>query len=142
MIESRRPASIVQLINPLGLYDPTDNGYSHVAIATAPKRLIFVAGQGGENQHGELAPDFTGQVRQAIGNLQTALQGAGAELRDVVKLTVLVVDHDAERLSVLSGEVRRAWGTRPPPACTLIPVSRLALDGMLFEIEATAALAR
>jgi enamine deaminase RidA (YjgF/YER057c/UK114 family) len=34
--------------------------------------------------------------------------------------------------------LRAIWGDHPAPACTLIPVPRLALDGMLFEIEATA----
>jgi hypothetical protein len=32
-------------------------------------------------------------------------------------------------------------GELPAPACTLIPVPRLALDEMLFEVEAVAAVA-
>jgi enamine deaminase RidA (YjgF/YER057c/UK114 family) len=34
--------------------------------------------------------------------------------------------------------VRSLWPDGAAPACTLIPVPRLALDGMLIEIEATA----
>jgi enamine deaminase RidA (YjgF/YER057c/UK114 family) len=83
--------------NPPGLYDPRPNGYTHVVEATTPARLVYVAGQGGENQLGELSPDFAEQMRQALANLRTALAAA-----------------------------------------TLIPVPRLALLGMLFEIEATA----
>ncbi|MGO4774984.1 RidA family protein, partial [Lysobacter sp. 2RAB21] len=59
----------------------------------------------------------------------------------VVKLTVLVVDHSHERLHVFGEELAAAFGADHRPACTLIPVPRLALDGMLFEIEAIAALA-
>ena len=128
------------LINPAGLYDPTANGYSHVASIAAGTRLVYVAGQGGETEDGVLAPDFRRQVRQALRNLGTALAAAGTGFTDVAKLTVLIVDHSEQRLHEFSEELALALGDGPKPACTLIPVSRLALDGMLFEVEAVAAL--
>jgi len=136
--EAAAPA--FSLRNPAGLYDPSANGYSHLAVVAPGTRLVFVAGQGGENEQAELAPDFRLQVRQALRNLQTALEAAGAATRDVVKLTVLVVDHTQERLHIFGAELERAFGSAPKPTCTLIPVPRLALDGMLFEVEAVAAL--
>ena len=78
------------------------------------------------------------QVDQALCNLRMAVAAAGARLTDVVKLVVLVVDHSEARLAVLSRALQAAWADGDAPACTLIPVPRLALDGMLFEIEATA----
>ena len=126
------------MINPPRLYDPRPHGYSHVAIATSPARFVYVAGQGGEDAAGALSPDFGAQVAQAMRNLRTALEAAGVALVDVVRLVVLVVDHSEARLAVLSSALRTAWGDEPAPACTLIPVPRLALDAMLFEIEATA----
>lgn len=131
--------SVVMLSNPAGLYDPAPNGYSHVAIADGVRRWVLVAGQGGETVDGQLADDFRAQVRQAFANLHTALVSAGARPTDVAKLTVLVVDHSMERLQVFGSELEAAFGGHKP-ACTLIPVPRLALDGMLFEIEALAAL--
>lgn len=128
----------ISFINPPGLYDPQPNGYTHVVTASTPARMVYVAGQGGENAAGELAPDFAAQVAQAFSNLQTALAAADANLDHVVKISVLIVGHSMERLAILGLAVRAAWGERPAPACTLIPVPRLALDGMLFEIEATA----
>lgn len=125
-------------VQPRGLYDANTNGYSHVVIAEAPARHIYIAGQGGENARGELSPDFAQQVAQALRNLATALDAARAAPSDVVKLTVLVVDHTQDRLGVFVQALRAMWGEASPPACTLIPVPRLALDGMLFEIEATA----
>lgn len=133
-------ASALALMNPAGLYDPSANGYSHVAALAAGTRLVLIAGQGGENEAGNLEPDFRLQVRQALGNLRTALTAAGAGARDIAKLTVLVVDHSEERLQVFGSELERALGGGPKPACTLIPVPRLALDGMLFEVEAIAVL--
>ena len=130
----------LQLSNPAGLYDPQPNGYSHVATFTGPGRLVYIAGQGGEDAAGQLSPDFTAQVEQALDNLQTALASAGAGLPDVARLTVLIVDHSEQRLAVFGQALKRRWNGAMAPACTLIPVPRLALDGMLFEIEATAVL--
>ena len=63
----------------------------------------------------------------------------GSRADAVAKLTVLVVDHSEERLRIFGAELERALAGGPKPACTLIPVPRLALDGMLFEVEAVAA---
>jgi enamine deaminase RidA (YjgF/YER057c/UK114 family) len=133
--------SVFTLSNPAGLYDPAPNGYSHVASVVAGARLLFIAGQGGEDERGRLSPDFAEQVHQALGNLRTALESAGASTRDVVKLTVLIVDHSEERLHIFGKQLQAAFGPGAKPTCTLIPVPRLALDGMLFEVEAVAALA-
>lgn len=128
------------LMNPVGLYDPAPNGYSHVARVAAGARLVFIAGQGGEAEGGALPPDFRQQVRQALRNLRTALAAAEARAADIAKLTVLMVDQSEERLRIFGEELGAALGDGPKPACTLIPVPRLALDGMLFEIEAVAVL--
>ena len=45
-----------------------------------------------------------------------------------------------ERLGILGDELARAFGAQMKPACTLIPVPRLALDGMLFEVDAVVVL--
>ncbi|QJQ21078.1 RidA family protein [Pseudomonas sp. SK] len=129
-----------QLSNPEGLYDPSDNAYSHVAEVRAGSRLLFIAGQGGEDCHGQLSPLFAEQARQALANLELALGSKGANLSQVFKLTLLVVDHSQTRLREWVAEADKAWGPQPKPTCTLIPVARLALDGMLVEIEAVAAL--
>jgi enamine deaminase RidA (YjgF/YER057c/UK114 family) len=127
----------MKFINPEGLYDPRPNGYSHVVVAAAPTRIIYLAGQGGENAQGELSADFGEQVEQALRNLRTALAAADATHLEIAKVTALIVDHSEARLAVFSNALRAMWSDHPAPACTLIPVPRLALDGMLFEIEAT-----
>lgn len=139
---SSTPASapILTLHNPPGLYDPAPNGYSHIAIVEAGARTLHIAGQGGEDASGRLAEDFEAQVRQAFDNLRTALHAAGAAPRDVARLTVLIAGHSEDRLRTLGAALREGWAGAPLPACTLIPVPRLALDGMLFEVDATAVL--
>lgn len=135
--------SLVQLINPVGLYDPVPNGYSHVALAhTGGARWVLLSGQGGEHHKRGLAADFATQLRQCVENVRTALAAAGAAPADVARLLVLVVDHDMHKLHQIGEAFERLFADQArKPACTLVPVPRLALDGMLIEIEATALVA-
>lgn len=130
-----------QFYNPQGLYDPTPNAYSHLAVVGSGSNVewLFVAGQGGEGADGRLPPDFADQATQAIANVRTALQSRGAELHHVFKLTLLIADHTEEKLRLWVEQADRTWPGDRKPVCTLIPVPRLALDGMLIEIEAVAA---
>lgn len=127
------------LVNPPSLFDPTPFGYSQAAVAPAGGRIAFVSGQGGADGTGALPPDFALQVERAFANLRAALDGVGAEPRQVAKLTLFVVDHDQAKLGVLTEAVQATFGAALP-AQTLVPVPRLALDGMLFEVEAVAVL--
>lgn len=134
-------ANQLTMLNPAGLYDPATNGYSHVVVTPRQSCLVFVSGQGGEGVSGALAAKFEAQLRQSLTNLVTALSAAEACLQDIVRLTILVVDHSEQRLALISHAINEAWAGQPTPACTLIPVPRLALDGMLIEIDAIASLA-
>jgi enamine deaminase RidA (YjgF/YER057c/UK114 family) len=94
-----------------------------------------VSGQGGQDRTGALSSDFGEQVKQAYENLAAVVEALGARPEHVVKLTVFVVDHDMSKLGVLTETVVRMFGTRLP-AQTLVPVPKLAIDPMLFEVEA------
>lgn len=131
-----------EYINPPGLYDSTAHGYSQVAVAKASDRVVYVAGQGGENEKGEYADDFAAQVDQALSNLQTALGAAGADITHVAKITVFIVDHSMERLGVFEKAMLKMLDGRSAPASTLVPVPALALPAMQFEIDAVAVVGR
>ncbi|MBB4238652.1 RidA family protein [Rhizobium esperanzae] len=125
----------LEIVNPKTLYDPTPNGYSTAVIVPRQARLAYISGQGGQDATGALSPDFAVQVRQAYANLRTALDALGARPDQVAKLTVFVVDHDMSKLKVLTRNVQEMFGAALP-AQTLIPVPKLAIDPMLFEVEA------
>jgi enamine deaminase RidA (YjgF/YER057c/UK114 family) len=127
------------IVNPQNLYDPTPNGYSTAVIVPGEGRVAYISGQGGQDSKGALSADFAVQVEQAYANLRTALEGIGARPDQVAKLTVFVVDHDMSKLAVLTRNVKEMFGAALP-AQTLIPVPKLAVDGMLFEVEAVAVL--
>ncbi|MBD2345940.1 RidA family protein [Anabaena subtropica] len=128
----------VKLLNPPTLYDATQNGYSHIAVTPPRTRTVYISGQFGSDLDGNIVSnDFEEQLIQAFQNLRFALNAVGAKPSDVAKTTVLIVDYDQSKLPPLGREIINLWGNKPP-ANTLIPVPRLALDDMLFEIDAYA----
>lgn len=127
------------IVNPDGLWDPAPAGFSHAVVASGVSRIAFIAGQGGEDKSGRLSPEFTDQVKQAYANLRTALDAVGARPDQVTRITTYVVGYDQSMLAVMTEHVKATFG-EALPAQTLVPVPRLALDGMLFEVDATAVL--
>ncbi|QPC86668.1 RidA family protein [Mesorhizobium sp. NBSH29] len=123
------------IVNPKTLYDPSPNGYSTAVIVPNNARVAYISGQGGQDSTGALSPDFAVQVKQAYANLRTALDALGARPDQVAKLTIFVVDHDMSKLEVLTSSVTEMFG-KALPAQTLVPVPKLAIDPMLFEVEA------
>ena len=123
------------LVNPPNLYDPSPNGYSTAAIVPSGARVAYISGQGGQDSTGGLSPDFAVQVKQAYANLRAALDALGAKPEQVAKLTIFVVDHDMSKLGVLTQHVKELFG-QSLPAQTLVPVPKLAIEPMLFEVEA------
>lgn len=132
-------AQDLTIVNPAALGDPTPNGYSTAVLVPANARIAYISGQGGQDRTGALSPDFGTQVTQAYANLGAALEGIGATPGQVAKLTVYVVDHDMAKLGVLTQNVIAMFGDRLP-AQTLVPVPKLAVDTMLFEVEAVVVL--
>jgi enamine deaminase RidA (YjgF/YER057c/UK114 family) len=124
----------VTLINPDGL--PAIDVYHQVAVATGTK-TIYVAGQ----VAWDAEPDLARQTEQAYVNVHTALKGAGASLKDLVKVTVYVVDWTPDKMPELLKGIENAMArlgeTAQPPA-TLIGVAALDVPEHLVEIEATA----
>ena len=139
MSGAQQAAGAPKIVNPPALSDPTPYGYSHATVVTSGSPLAFISGQIGADASGALAPSFEEQVEQAYRNLRTVLDALGAEPAQIAKLTTYVVDHDESKIEVLTRCVKGLCGDSPP-AQTLVPVSRLALDAMLFEVDAVVVL--
>jgi enamine deaminase RidA (YjgF/YER057c/UK114 family) len=72
-------------------------------------------------------------------NLITALEGAGASLRDIAKTTVYVATSKQDDLVAAWDVVREYMGDHDAPS-TLMGVTVLGYDGQLVEVEAVAVL--
>ncbi len=98
--------------------------------------LVFVAGTVGRDATGNVVEGGVyEQAKQAIANIEAALQQVGASLRDVVRTRIYLVD--VNRQDEVARAHREAFGDIRP-ASTLLEVSRLASSEMLVEIEADA----
>jgi enamine deaminase RidA (YjgF/YER057c/UK114 family) len=126
----------LERINPAGLATPQT--YTHVIAATG-SRLVFVAGQVGEDAQGTLVGpgDMAAQARQAFANVGRALAAARARPEQVTKITIFVVGFEEEYLPAIEAGRVALFGEHKP-ADTLVGVERLAHPGCLIEIEAIA----
>ncbi|GAA4209358.1 RidA family protein [Pedobacter jeongneungensis] len=128
----------LEITNPAGIYDPRPHAYSHLASVPADRELVFVAGQGGSRTDGILSNDFRTQVSIVFENIALALKSKNLTMANIAKLTTLVVGYDEDKHHVLIEESNKIWPDQKFPVNTLIPVQRLALNGMLIEIDAVA----
>ncbi|GLZ80429.1 enamine deaminase RidA [Actinorhabdospora filicis] len=126
----------LRIENPTTLHDPRPFGYSHIAHVSGD--LVLIAGQYASDAEGHpVEGDFAAQVELAFANLGKALEAAGLGYEHVAQLRTFIVDHDVSPLEVLGRKIGEIWGDTPPVQ-TLLGVAKLALPGMLFEVDATA----
>jgi enamine deaminase RidA (YjgF/YER057c/UK114 family) len=77
-------------------------------------------------------------MEQAFENVRIALDAAGARMDQVVSMTFHIVDYSEADLEPLARLTAAHFQPDRLPASTLVPVPRLARDGLLFEITVTA----
>jgi len=114
-------------------------GYNQAEIIDGATRQLICAGQTSVDGDGNpLHPgEMRGQIGVALDNLEAVLTDAGMNLSNVVKLGVYATDVD-EALKNFDLLGMRFGPHQVAPPMTLLGVTRLAIPGLLFEIEATA----
>ncbi|MHA6691883.1 RidA family protein [Devosia sp. A449] len=98
--------------------------------------MLFISGQAGYAADGTIVTGgFRAQGEQAFANLQRALIAGGANLANVVKVTIFLTDMSEFSKIV---ELRRKYFSVPYPADTIIEVKALYTTDAMVEIEAIA----
>ena len=110
-----------------------------LSFATRTGDLLFISGIPGFDEKGALPDGFEAQFGLVVKNLTRVLEQAGASLRDLVKVNVLLVR--ASDVAAMNALYAGALGPPPYPARTTCVVQALPDPKMLIEIEAVASLA-
>lgn len=120
-------------MNPPG--SPTPKSYYH-AVTAEGGRAIYLSGQVGFDQERNVVGvgDVVTQARQAMRNLEAAVQSAGGALSDIVQITTHVVDYDPAQLDDITGTIAEFFPSESLPANTLVGVASLSTPGLLIEI--------
>jgi enamine deaminase RidA (YjgF/YER057c/UK114 family) len=109
-----------------------DIGYSR---AVAAGDWVFVSGcTGYDYARMTMSDDLLEQAEQCFRNIESALKQAGASLKDVVRVTYILLD--ASQFQKCWPVLRKHFGDIRP-ACTMISAG-LAQPSMKIEIEVTA----
>lgn len=129
----------IEKFNPATLEKP--RGFAH-AVTARGGTTVYLSGQLPTDVDGTLvgAGDYAVQAEQAMVNLNSALEAAGATATDLVKTTIYVVGHnpDNEALAFKGfASAARRIGSRPV-AAVLIGCTSLVLPGALIEIDGIA----
>jgi reactive intermediate/imine deaminase len=125
------------IVNSPEVAAPLKPHYSN-AVRVSAGPLLFIAGQIALDAQGRLVGkgDLRAQAVQVLDNIRAILRAAGADMQDVLKVTVYVTDMRAfEELA----DIRLRYFPQDGPASAIVEVSRLALPDLMIEIEAVAA---
>jgi enamine deaminase RidA (YjgF/YER057c/UK114 family) len=128
-----------RIFNPEGLAKPTV-GYSQVAEVTEGK-VVYIAGQVALDKAGNLVgkDDFRAQAQQVFENLKGAVEGAGGDFSNVVKMNYYCAASVDPAQVVAVREIRDKYvNTANPPTSTFVFVQRLVRPEWLIEVEAVA----
>ncbi len=131
-----------ECINPPTLMPPLYGLYAQVTVAPAG-RTAYIAGQVAFDEKGMFVGhgDHIEQACQVFLNLKHALDAAGAAPRQVVRMTINVVDHHFDLVPAIFGAGRDVFGDDwPVCASTFLGVHCLAHPDWLIEVDAIAIL--
>ncbi len=126
-------------INPTTLFPSVQHGFSQI-VSSQGGKTVYISGQTAWDAERQIVGGMNlgEQARQALRNIQTAVEAAGGTLADVVSVRLYVVNYKPSDARSVGEAFREYFPGDDPPASTWIGVSSLAVEDFLIEIEAIA----
>lgn len=114
-------------------------GYNQGEIIQDVKRQLICSGQTSADDKGnpQHLEDMRMQMDLALNNLDAVLKNAEMTLTNISKLSIFTTDVDEtmKNFDILGAKFGQVGAT---PTMTLVEVMRLAVPGLMFEVEAIA----
>ena len=126
-----------QHLNPTDLFPSLQYGFSQIVTAHGGK-TVYLSGQVAWDAEQQIVggDDLGAQTRQALRNIDIAMQAAGGSLADVVSLRIYIVKEKLGELEPISAALKALFPAERAPATTWVGVYALANPAFLVEIEA------
>lgn len=131
------PAGTVRRVNPVRWAEPL--GYDQGQLRTGVTSILTIAGQGPIDADGRLLHegDVAAQLALALANVAAVLAEAGMTMADVAMLRTYTTDI-AATLAVWDTVAEHLASEGATAPATLVEVTRLAVPGMVVEIDGLA----
>lgn len=116
---------------------PPNGHFSQATVTEARGKLVFISGMTARNAQGGITGvgDIEAQTRQVCENIKAAVEEAGGTMDDICRVDVYV--RNIEHFDIIH-KVRREYFKSPPPASTMVEVTKMVKPEYLIEINAIA----
>jgi 2-iminobutanoate/2-iminopropanoate deaminase len=111
--------------------------FSQATMIEARGKLVFISGMTSRRADGSIAGigDIEVQTKQVCENLKSAVEAAGGNMDDIVRVDVYV--RNMEHFDKIH-KVRREYFKAPAPASTMVEICKMTSPDYLIEINAIA----
>ena len=127
----------IERLKPVDVWDSTPYKFTQAIRVRQCQDLVFIAGQTGMDEHGRIVQGLENQIRQSFENIRRIVTGAGGTIANVIRITGYL--RDMGGIETYIKVVSDVFGDKLP-AATLLEVKALALEPLLVEVDAIAAL--
>jgi len=127
----------IERLKPNNVWDSTPYKFSQAIRVRQSQDLLFIAGQVGMDERGQIVQGLEAQVRQSFENIRRVVTGAGGSMENVIRITGYLRDM---RALEAYAKIMSEFFQNKLPAATVVEVTALALEPLLVEVDAMAVL--
>jgi len=127
----------IERLKPNNVWDSSPYKFSQAIRVRQSQDLLFIAGQVGMDERGQIVQGLEAQVRQSFENIRRVVTGAGGSMENVIRITGYL--RDMGTLEAYA-KIMSEFFQNTLPAATVVEVTALALEPLLVEVDAVAVL--
>src|ERR1700751_5474093 len=92
-----------EYVNPNSLFPSLPHGFSQVVVASG-RKIVFISGQTAWDVRKKIVGgnSLLEQARQALRNIQAAIEATGGTLKDIVSLRIYIVNYQPQNAEAIS----------------------------------------